>query len=617
MTASLDKTAKIWDTTTGALLHSLEGHTSDVNLSTYSPNGKTILTASDDGSIILWNAQTGRKFIQGFIFDGDPNKWVHIADNGFFDASPEAMGMMYWTKGLEVIEFSQLKDRYWIPSLWEKVMKGEELPKTRGIGELKLQPEVEVEEVKNGKIPVQLTKRDGGYGKVSIFINGKEVATDVRGPGFDTTLIVQTLYYSIEDHPYLKDGENTIEVKSSSADGFVQGSGTTVTYTHKKEDVKPVQFFSVVVGVGDYLNDAINLKYTVPDAKAIANAFQIGSENLFSKERTFIYTLTTDDELQPNKENIRKIFTEISKKAKAEDIITIYLSGHGITWGGNQGDFYYLTSDATAADVDAYNDPVIRQNNAISSSEMVEWLKEIPALKQVMIIDACGSGKAVENLIASRTIDPSQIKAIDRMKDRTGMYIISGCAADAVSYEASQYGQGLLTYSILQGMKGAALKEDQYVDINTILNFAKDNVPRLAEGIGGIQKPQLLIPKSGSFDIGILPIESRNLISLASPKRVFVRSTVVDADEFEDVLKLSLALDKELSLVSAKGIESPLVFFDAREYPNGCKITGGYRQEEGKIKLDMKVKCGEEQTRHSLEAENKEELVKVILNAIK
>jgi len=89
------------------------------------------------------------------------------------------------------------------------------------------------------------------------------------------------------------------------------------------------------------------------------------------------------------------------------------------------------------------------------------------------------------------------------MKDRTGMFIISGCAADAVSYEASRYGQGLLTYTILQAMKGVALREDKFVDVNTLLNYSREEVPKLAAGVGGIQEPQLLIPKGGSLILGL------------------------------------------------------------------------------------------------------------------
>ncbi len=550
-----------------------------------------------------------------YIINNEPNKWVHIHPSGFFDASPEAMELMYWTKGLEIIEFSQLKDRYWLPGLWEKVMKGEKLPDVRGMQELKLQPKVNFGELKNGQLPINLTKRDGGYGKVAIFINGKEVINDARGNDLDTSQAEQTILYSIKDHPFLVNGENEIVVKASSADGFVQGRGELFSTYIEKSTSKP-QFFGVVIGVGEYANSRINLKYPVPDADAISTSLQMGAENLFGEDRTYVYSITSGGDKKPTKENIKVIFENISKKANPEDVIVIYLSGHGVTWGGDQGDFYFLTSDATAANKHAYADPVIRKNNTISTAEWVELLKSIAALKQVMIIDACGSGKAVDNLIASRDVEASQIKAIDRMKDRTGMYIISGCTADAVSYEASQYGQGLLTYSILEAMKGAALRSDGSIDVDLMMQHARERVPVLAKGVGGIQQPQLLAPKGGSFDIGILNDEDKKVIPLASPKKVFVRSNLVDSEEFEDVLGLSDLLDEQLIAISSKGVESNIVYFDAKKYPNACKISGGYSQEKGMIKITLKIRCGEELEKVDLEANSKEELIDEILKQV-
>ncbi len=95
-----------------------------------------------------------------------------------------------------------------------------------------------------------------------------------------------------------------------------------------------------------------------------------------------------------------------------------------------------------------------RQNSTLSSEELVNLVKQVPALKQVLIIDACASGRIVDDLVAKRdAFSSTTIRAFDRMKDRTGMHIITGSAADAVSYEASRYGQGVLTYSLLEGWK--------------------------------------------------------------------------------------------------------------------------------------------------------------------
>jgi len=369
------------------------------------------------------------------------------------------------------------------------------------------------------------------------------------------------------------------------------------------------------VGTGKYMNSSINLKYPEKDATSMSTALKLGAEQLFGADNTHIYTLTTGDAERPTKARIKGVFTEIATKATSSDIIVIYLSGHGIAWGGERGDFYYLTTDATAANAEAFNDEVLRRNYTISATEFTEYLKAIPANKQVMIIDACSSGKAVDNLMTARDIDVSQIKAIDRMKDRTGMFVISGSTADAVSYEASRYGQGLLTYSVLQAMKGAALRDGQFFDVNTIMNYCRENVPRLAAGAGGIQKPQLLVPKGGSFDIGKVDEAARTLIPLSNMKPVFVRTSFIDSDAVFDDLNLSKSVDSELNEISVLGSDAPIVFLDTREFPDAYRLSGMYTQSNGVITLKLKIK-GPKESEHTLTAPNKEALIEKVLEVL-
>jgi WD40 repeat protein len=56
--------ARIWDAATGEELHTLTGHTDQVNVAVYSPNGKQIVTASRDGTARIWDASTGRQVLQ-------------------------------------------------------------------------------------------------------------------------------------------------------------------------------------------------------------------------------------------------------------------------------------------------------------------------------------------------------------------------------------------------------------------------------------------------------------------------------------------------------------------------------------------------------------------------
>lgn len=57
--ASSDCTIKLWSASTGALEHTLEGHLAGISALTWSPDSKILASGSDDKSIRLWDTQTG------------------------------------------------------------------------------------------------------------------------------------------------------------------------------------------------------------------------------------------------------------------------------------------------------------------------------------------------------------------------------------------------------------------------------------------------------------------------------------------------------------------------------------------------------------------------------
>jgi dipeptidyl aminopeptidase/acylaminoacyl peptidase len=611
------KTAYIWDLESKTIKHRLTGHTGVISLAVFSTDGDFVLTTGED-HVRLWQTESGKEMLRLYTFDG--GDFIHIHPSGLFDGSPGALEKVYFRRGSEIIDLAQLKDRYYEPGIWEKVIKGEKLRDVRGLNQLKLEPQIKLLEVKRGILPIQLTKRDGGYGRVSVFINGKEIVADARSRGFDSSKSDQLIKVKIENHPFLiPGGENSIEVKTWSADGFVESRGARSVFKDTRPTTTKVpSFYGVICGVSEYHNDQLNLAFSITDALAMSAAVKKGSENLFGKNNTHIYTLTSPGTLLPTKSNLENVFASIRDSANPEDVVFVYLSGHGIVWGGETGDFYYLTPDAYSLNGETYNDPLLRSKNTVSTAEFTKWINSISALKQVMIIDACGSGKAVDNLMASRSVNPSQIRAIDRMKDRTGMFVISGCAADAVSYESSRYGQGLLTYSLLQGMKGAALKENKFIDIDVLMNHAREEVPKMANGIGGIQTPQVLVPKSGSFDIGLLRDSDKAAIMLASPKPVFIRSLFINATAKRDRSGLSRTINDMLSEEAAKGASAIFLYFDADEYDDGYSMSGDYMLTDTGVDAEVVISKGyDEVHRFKMSAENIEDLADRILITLK
>src|SRR5206468_3678717 len=101
----------------------------------------------------------------------------------------------------------------------------------------------------------------------------------------------------------------------------------------------------------------------------------------------------------------------------------------------------------------------VEKDVAISTEELDNWMRKIKAQKQLLILDACNSGQAVTNLqelIGKREIPSDQKRALERLKDRTGTFILAASAANQSAYETSLYNQGLLTYSLLYGLKAGS-----------------------------------------------------------------------------------------------------------------------------------------------------------------
>ena len=502
---------------------------------------------------------------------------------------------MHYVVGLEVIDLDQLKERYYEPGLLQKVMgfnKGS-LSDVSALNSVALYPEIKAA-IADNTLNIQLQVRSGGMGKLSLFINNKQVSEDLNPVG-KTSLSVDLKAY---DKFYLP-GSNTIRLRAYNKANWLKSPAYTLPYTptyglergsgsssmRTLAKAKP-HLYAVIVGTSNYKGDKLDLRFPDHDAKSMATALQAAGERLF-ENRVHLKLLTSDGQAagdMASRKTIEAAFQDIASKAKPTDILIAYFSGHGLSYGSaEKSQFHYLTKDIATADL---KDPDVRKNFTVSSEDLTQWLTSIAAQKQVMIFDACNSGKVVEALtvVGARELNSSQIRALDRMKDRTGMFVLTGAAADKISYEASQYGQGLLTYSLLQGMSGMALTSDKRVDVMTLFQYARDQVPVLAKGIRQVQVPVLAFPDGGnSFDIGI--VDAGVKIPVAQVKPVFIRNNFQDENEFADVLGLTNALRDYFREITARGVEANLIYVDVSEYENAYSIKGRYTVEGDAVQV--------------------------------
>ncbi len=91
ITASIDKIVRLWDVQTGRELRKFIGHTDNVWTASFSPDGRTIATASADGTVRLWDTQTGQELrrlvghtagVENVVFSPDGKYLLSASDDG-------------------------------------------------------------------------------------------------------------------------------------------------------------------------------------------------------------------------------------------------------------------------------------------------------------------------------------------------------------------------------------------------------------------------------------------------------------------------------------------------------------------------------------------------------
>ncbi|MEO0602770.1 MAG: caspase family protein, partial [Myxococcota bacterium] len=184
-----------------------------------------------------------------------------------------------------------------------------------------------------------------------------------------------------------------------------------------------------------------------------------------------------DRKQRPSRAALADAFTWLTQ-AKPHHTVVVFFAGHGVAHRDPVQDvddyFYLLPQVEGPGDVERAD---LRRERTFAAAELAAALNRVPATKRLIILDTCAAGKADLRLAQRREgLSSDARRAHDRAQESTGAWFLAGAAADRASYEASQFGQGILTYTLLEGMRGAALSEDQ-VWVSRLVDHAEKQVP--------------------------------------------------------------------------------------------------------------------------------------------
>lgn len=611
-----DEFIRAWDANSGKLLYQIPTQI-DKPLVSLNSDGKTFVSTDGSNFGKVWDLYTGKLLYQFFPLSTF-NDYLLVDKYNHYDGTPSARKLLYFTCGTEVIELNQLKDQLWVPNLAERIMKGDSI-NAKTLSELNicgLTPEVE--DKSNGEqYRFDIKPRRGSLGETMLYINGIEARRYKPAQLTKNVNGYQLLVAKKDLSAYFIAGkENPVTVKAYTADNSISSRGIIINEdkTSEKETARP-SLYAVMVGVSDYKGEKLDLKYAAKDANDIANAISLSAKKLLNtdgKEHVFVYDLTTSEKRfrLPEKNSIKKVLEEIGTKATANDILMIFFAGHGVM-AGDKKQFYFLTADASdATGAEAVTDV------GISTAELTEWMKpqNIKAQKRILIFDACNSGQAIRDLvkvgndgqgyIAARSDEQSQqIKAIDKLNEQSGFFILSASASNQSAYEMGRYSQGLLTYSLLKAIKQQPdiLEQGKYLDVSRWFSAAEKTVTELTKENGARQQPQIV--SNTNFNIGIVDDEVMAKISLPQEKPLFTNSNLQNADEniAYDDKELSKLLDAKLSDISARGSDGPIVYTPNLKTGDVWVLSGRYEIKGNSIVSRINIRQGNAAPKHRFE----------------
>ncbi|MFT7622508.1 MAG: putative caspase-like protein [Myxococcota bacterium] len=110
--------------------------------------------------------------------------------------------------------------------------------------------------------------------------------------------------------------------------------------------------FALVVGVSDYAGNQLDLRFAAADAEAVSKALRAGALCLFGADRVTVRTLSTERSSaadMPTADAVRQALKQMSKQARASDVLLVYLAGHGVVASGEAREFYGLARGARSS----------------------------------------------------------------------------------------------------------------------------------------------------------------------------------------------------------------------------------------------------------------------------
>jgi WD40 repeat protein len=505
LTASEDKTIICWDYTTGKVLNSFNGHNNSVNVVRFSKDDQYIVSASDDNFLKVWKVDDGKLIYS--IAAINNTDYIILRPDGYYKCTPDAAKQLYYIdESNNKIGFTQLDIRYNRPDLI-------------------LQAENTGDSIMVVAYRAAYFKRLKALGIDSNFIHSNyplPVTEIVNRSAFKsaTNAAIISLHIKFTDNIHflnsfnvwinevplfgkkgrpifnsslhqldttisvaLSEGMNQIEVSVLNSRGIE--SYRTPLYVKFNPPVPgKSKLWFIGIGMDKFENSSYNLAYSKKDIRDLARAFALKYKNELMIDTLFDKSV--------NKFSINALKEKLLQ-SEMDDIVVIAYSGHGLL--SKKLDYYLSTYNVN------FN---AAEENGLPYEMLEGLLDNIPARKKLMLIDACHSGEVDKdealqiNATAASMGLSKGVKPLTTVKKQLGLtnsfelmqnlFVNVGKSTGAIIISAAAGTQFALERKDLKnGVFTFSileyLKQQQQVSVSGLKNYVNKRVIQLTNGL--------------------------------------------------------------------------------------------------------------------------------------
>jgi uncharacterized caspase-like protein len=230
------------------------------------------------------------------------------------------------------------------------------------------------------------------------------------------------------------------------------------------------QLYALVVGIQDFADSSLDLKYSVADANAIAQVLQQKAAPLFDKVN--VETLTTQK--MTTKEALIAAFARY-RTINPSDVFLFYVASHGTIESADLASREYFL---IPSNLNAVSEEAIRRDG-LSEGELKRMIASIPATRKLLLLDTCHAGAMGDAMMVS-TRDLAESGAVTVLAGAVGSTILSASTSDQEALEGEN-GHGLFTSVLLRGLGGGAdLLKNGSVKTLDLAVYTDNEVPKIA-----------------------------------------------------------------------------------------------------------------------------------------